>query len=210
MKTVDWYFDFISPFAYLSSVKLDELPGDIILQPKPILFAGLLKHWNTKGPAEIAPMRQYTFRHVAWLADDAGIALSLPPMHPFNPLKLLRLAILLDADVEAVKDIFRFVWAEGNSSDNESEWIELTSKLNLSNAESQIAAPDVKQALITNTQNAIDAGVFGVPTFAVDGELFYGQDSMEFLKAYLANPGYLQSPHIQAADKLPEGTGRKI
>lgn len=209
MKTVDWYFDFISPFAYLSSAKLNELPDGIILQAKPILFAGLLKHWDTKGPAEIEPMRRYTFRHVTWLAEQAGTPLTLPPMHPFNPLKLLRLALLLESDVESVKDIFRFVWAEGNSSDNEAQWQTLTKRFNLTDVDSQIAAPRIKQALIENTKNAIDAGVFGVPTFAVDGELFFGQDSMGFLQAYLADSSYLRRSSMQAADRMPEGIARK-
>lgn len=209
MKTVDWYFDFISPFAYLSSAKLDELPSDIVLRAKPILFAGLLNHWETKGPAEIEPMRQYTFRHVTWLAEQAGLPLTLPPMHPFNPLKLLRLALVLESDIETVKEMFRFVWAEGNSSDNDDQWQDLGKKLKLHDIDSQIAVPDIKQALIDNTQKAIDVGVFGVPTFAVDGELFFGQDSMGFLQEYLANPSYLDSSAMQAADRLPEGTRRK-
>lgn len=209
MKTVDWYFDFISPFAYLSSAKLDELPEGVVLRPKPILFAGILKHWETKGPAEIEPMRQYTFRHITWLAGQAGIPLILPPMHPFNPLKLLRLALVLESDIDAVKEMFRFVWAEGNSSDNESQWLRLHEKLKLMDVDTQIAAPHIKQALIDNTQKAIELGVFGVPTFALDGELFFGQDSMGFLQAYLEDSSYLRSAAMQAADRMPEGVQRK-
>ena len=98
MKTIDWYFDFISPFAYLASASLQRLPESVELRLHPILFAGLLKHHETKGPAEIPSMRRFTFRHIRWLADRHHIELKPPPAHPFNPLPLLRLAIALDAD----------------------------------------------------------------------------------------------------------------
>ena len=121
MTQVDWYFDVISPFAYLASQRLDTLPGQISLRPVPVLFAGLLGHWHTKGPAEIPPMRRFTFRHIAWLAHRDGIPLRFPPCHPFNPLRLLRLAIVLD-DLTAIQRLFRFVWAEGRSADDTPAW----------------------------------------------------------------------------------------
>jgi len=68
MTQVDWYFDVISPFAYLASQRLDPLRAHVTLRPVPVLFAGLLGHWHTKGPAEIPPMRRFTFRHITCLA----------------------------------------------------------------------------------------------------------------------------------------------
>ena len=118
MQQIDWYFDFVSPFAYLASARLARLPESTELIPKPILFAGLLQHWQTLGPAEIPPMRKFTFRHIRWLADRDGIELRLPPMHPFNPLKLLRLCILQGNDSALVPRLFRFVWAAGRSADD--------------------------------------------------------------------------------------------
>ena len=75
MKTADWYFDFISPFAYLQSESLGRLDGKLAIRPVPALFAGLLKHWGQKGPAEMAPKRRFTYRQVQWLAERNGIAL---------------------------------------------------------------------------------------------------------------------------------------
>lgn len=60
MHNIDWYFDFISPFSYLQSELLHTLPADVDIRFKPTLFAGLLKHWDNKGPAEIAPKRTWT------------------------------------------------------------------------------------------------------------------------------------------------------
>ncbi|MFX5570596.1 DsbA family protein, partial [Acinetobacter baumannii] len=79
MKQLEWYFDFISPFAYMQSELLHKLEGVERIQYRPILFAGLLNYWDNKGPAEIAPKRQWTFEHCAWLAHQHGIPLRMLP-----------------------------------------------------------------------------------------------------------------------------------
>ena len=93
MHAAAWYFDVISPFAYLQLVRFDRLPEDLTITYRPILFAGLLGHWGHKGPAEIEAKRLHTYRFSQWRADREGIRLRYPPVHPFNPLKALRLCI---------------------------------------------------------------------------------------------------------------------
>lgn len=208
MKKIDWYFDFISPFAYLASESLARLPQDVVVRAQPILFAGLLNHWQTKGPAEINPMRRFTFRHIRWLADRAEIPLTMPPVHPFNPLKLLRLGIALDNDIALVQRLYRFVWAEGRSTDDPAQWRDLLTELGVDDAESLISAPAVKEQLRKNTETAIACGVFGVPSFVVDGEIFWGYDSIDFVCDFLADPELFDSPGMRAADAMPEGAGR--
>ena len=207
LKTIDWYFDFISPFAYLASESLHRLPEDVTIKPVPVLFGALLNHYETKGPAEMAPMRRFTYRHIQWLADNNDIDLKFPPAHPFNPLKLLRLCIALGSDQEIVQRLFRFVWAEGLSSDNPDDWHGLLSEFEIVNFD-DIVTPQVKETLKANTDAAIAKGVFGVPGFMVDGELFWGFDSMDFLIAYLREPSILQSDGMQQADRVPEGIRR--
>lgn len=209
MKQIDWYFDFISPFSYLASASLERLPEDVELRSRPILFAGLLLRWDTRGPAEIEPMRRFTFRHIRWLADRDGIDLTLPPVHPFNPLKLLRLCIALGGDLATARRLFRFVWAEGRSADDPDHWRELLAELEAPDADALIAAPEIKEKLRHNTSEAIDAGVFGVPGFVVDGEVFWGYDAMDFLLAYLDNPKLLDTAGMRAADAMPVGAQRR-
>ena len=127
-----WYFDFISPYAYLQSTQLDELSKLEKVECTPVLFAGLLKHWDNKGPAEIAPKRKWTFRDIAWLAHKNSIPLQLPPQHPFNPLPLLRLAIVHNNQTDVVQRLFRYVWAEGKSPQDEHAFAELLNELNTS------------------------------------------------------------------------------
>lgn len=109
MKTLDWYFDFVSPYAYLQSTRLDDFAQVALVRCKPILFAGLLNHWGQKGPAEIPGKRRWTFEQVVWQAQKNGITLNLPAAHPFVPLRLLRLAVLFDGSMDVVQRLFRFV-----------------------------------------------------------------------------------------------------
>jgi 2-hydroxychromene-2-carboxylate isomerase len=210
VNTIDWYFDFISPFSYLASECLERLPAGLELRACPVLFAGLLQHWKTRGPAEIAPMRRFTFRHIQWLADSNNIPLILPPVHPFNPLKLLRLCIALGSEPAIAQRLFRFVWAEGRSADDPQDWQDLLTELGIANDEARVTAPEVKAQLRQNTDEAIENGVFGVPSFRVDDEIFWGFDCFDFLLAYLEHPGLLGSPGMRAADGMPQGRGREL
>jgi 2-hydroxychromene-2-carboxylate isomerase len=100
MKTADWYFDFISPFTYLQSERLSRFDGKLAIRPVPVLFAGLLKHWGRKGPAEMATKRRFTYRQVQCVAERNGIPFRFPPQHPFNPVRALRAAVALAIDKE--------------------------------------------------------------------------------------------------------------
>jgi 2-hydroxychromene-2-carboxylate isomerase len=209
-KTVDWYFDFISPFAYLQSEQLDRLPQeDIAIVYRPVLFAGLLDHWGSKGPAELPAKRIFTYRYVHWLAQRHRIALRMPPQHPFNPLRLLRLAIALQNRPDVIRQIFRFVWAEGHSADDPNAWQELTASLALADADAAIARTRVKNQLRSNTDEAAARGVFGVPTFIIDEQLFWGFDATDMVLDYLAHPALLSEPEMLRISQLPAGAQRR-
>ena len=112
MKNANWYFDFLSPFTYLQNCRIDEFSPDLNIQRKPVLFAGLLKHWGTKGPAELPAKRLFTYQHVHWLADQLEAPLRFPEKHPFNPIALLRLCIAGGCTKNAVDAIFKCVWVK--------------------------------------------------------------------------------------------------
>ena len=78
MKRALWYFDFISPFAYIQNLRLDELSNKLNIDRKPLVFAGLLKHWETKGPVELQPKRLFTYRYIQWMANKLGISIRFP------------------------------------------------------------------------------------------------------------------------------------
>ena len=208
MPTADWYFDFVSPFAYLQSERLAELGPRVSVRLRPVLFAALLDHHGQLGPAEIPAKRAFTYRFVVWQAKARGIPLKFPHEHPFNPLPLLRLALACDCTPEAVHRIFRFVWRDGRLPDLPIEWAELAGDLGLPDAAERVASPEVKLALRRNTDEAIGRGVFGVPTLAIGGELFWGVDATAMAADYVAAGCRFADPEYDRVSSLPMGATR--
>ena len=202
-----WYFDFVSPYSYLQFEAYPELVQAAELRP--VLFAGLLNHWGSKGPAEVPAKRLQTYRYTYWLAGQHGIAMAYPPAHPFNPIHALRLAIALECRYTAIKSIFEFIWKEGRSVTD--EWPSLVERLGLTlaAADAMIAAQRVKDVLAANGRQAIDRGVYGVPTFDSGTELFWGLDATDMLLDYLENPSIFDEPEMRRIADLPVGAARK-
>lgn len=203
MTKLQWFFDYISPFSYLQWAHQLSRLEEVDVELTPVLFAGLLKHWGHKGPAEIPGKRRFTYRYIVWLADRLGVPLRMPSTHPFNPLPLLRLSIARGNSPQVVDRLFGFVWREGHVTSERTAWQELMEELNVTGSE--LKDSSVKQALLANGEQAIAKGVFGVPSSVVGGEVFWGVDGFEFLLDYLADPRVIATPAMRAADELPSG-----
>jgi len=188
MKPITCYLDFISPYAYLA---FEALPSSLMgvshrMIYKPVLFAAMLKHHGQLGPAEIAGKREWTYRQVVWQAQQMGVPLDMPLAHPFNPLALLRLAVACSANDEPNRfvcdTLFKHVWQGGAAADDPARLQALALQLE---PQRSVDAPEVKDQLKANTEEAIARGVFGVPTFVVDDKVFWGLDALPMLRAYL-------------------------
>lgn len=208
MSRIAWYFDPISPFAYLQWPRVRELARRHAVDFRPVLLAGLLGHHGHKGPAEIAGKRLFTYRHVTWLARQQGVPLVFPPAHPFNPLAALRLCLAAGNSPDTIGAVFDWIWAEGNAADDAAALAPLGERLGIADVAAAIAAPEVKAQLRANTEAAIAGGVFGVPTLVVDGELFWGNDAFDFAQAFLDDPGLLDAHEMARLATLPEGARR--
>ena len=188
MKQINFYLDFISPYAYLA---FEELPQALMglsysVTYKPLLFAALLKHHGQLGPAEIPAKRDWTYRHVQWLAQTKGLTLDLPAVHPFNPLGVLRLALATDANGQpnryVCETLFKHVWVGGADAADAARLAAITQQL----APRRDPADEaVKAQLRAHAEEAIAEGVFGVPSFVVDGKVFWGLDALPMLRAYM-------------------------
>lgn len=212
MKHITFFFDFISPYAYLAFEKLPEALKGLSYRTdyRPVLFAALLKHHGQLGPAEIPPKRDWTYRQVLWTAHAQGVPMQLPAAHPFNPLGALRLALACGRDGlvnrHVAETVFRHVWRGGADAADAGRLQELRQLLQPARA---VAANDVKAELKANTELALAHGVFGVPTCEVDGRLFWGLDGLAMLREYLqGNPWFASGAWEQAAG-LPQGQTRK-
>jgi 2-hydroxychromene-2-carboxylate isomerase len=205
MASIDWYFDFVSPYSHICVHRLNRISSEI--EYRPVLFAGLLNHWGQKGPAEIPAKRQWTYRWCTWWARELGIPLRFPAAHPFNPLHYLRLSIACRNRPEAVRRIFDSIWTTGEDAADPARFSRLCSELGVDQA--RLSSDEVKTGLRTNTEDAAARGVFGVPSFVVDGEVFWGADAVEFLNAFLADPSVVRNEEMRRVDRLPVAAARK-
>jgi 2-hydroxychromene-2-carboxylate isomerase len=209
-RTAIWYFDIISPYVYLQTADLGRLPRDVTVAPKPVLFAGLLNHAGQKGPAEIPGKRLHTYRQCAWLAAERGMPFRMPPAHPFNPLGALRLLCALGPTLEQAQIASNFVFGEGRDPSDPAELEALGRKLGVSDAGRLGVEEPAKTKLRANTDEAVARGVWGVPTVAIDGELFWGADSFPMLLAFLDDPSLFATDEMRRYADLPTGATRKI
>lgn len=218
MTPIDFYFDPVSPYAYLAFERLPQvLEGcSYAVRYRPILFAALLKAHDQRGPAEIGPKRTWTYRHVLWLARHHGIALRLPAAHPFNPLPLLRLLHACDQGLGPnrwqCEQVLRHVWVDGAAADEPARLQALAAQLG---AARDPASDEVKAALRDATDAALTRGVFGVPTLALataagPARLFWGQDSLAMVAAALrGDDDWFDGPDWAEAGRPRPGVDRR-
>ena len=211
MKHITFWFDFISPYAYLAFEKLPEaLKGlSYEVEYRPVLFAGFLKQHGQLGPAEIPPKRDWTYRQVLWLAHAHGIPMQMPAGHPFNPLGALRLALACGEaghiNRHVAETVFRHVWRGGADAADAQRLAALAAQLQ---PQRDPGSEAVKAELKANTEAAIARGLFGVPTLEVDGKLFWGFDGLPMLREYLEGNAWFASGAWEQAAALPKGQTR--
>ena len=212
MHSLTFYFDVISPYAYLA---FDQLPRTLQglsyqVRYQPVLFGGLLNHHGQLGPVEVAGKREWTYRQSLWLARQQGLDVQLPAAHPFNPLPLLRLAIACDTSGQpnrhVCEAVFKHVWCGGLNPTDPDRLAELIQRLQPARSPD---AQEVKERLRHNTEQAIADGVFGVPSIQADGEMFWGLDALPMLREYLQGDDWYRSPAWTSAVDVPAGIQRK-
>ena len=210
MVTVRCYADPVSPYAWLGLRDLGRLEAAgarIVVHP--VLFAGLLNAHGNIGPAEVPAKRRYLFRDVMREATRRGLPFAGPPGHPFNPLLALRMCTALADDAARGALLMAFTcatWERGADLMDEATLTGLADEKGLDGAGLLAAAqtPAVKQALADATAQAVTDGVFGVPTFRLDGdsELFWGADRIDALL-------WRMQGHAIDEDALREFVGRE-
>ena len=209
MTKAKWYFDFISPFAYLQFARFPQLPNNLEITPVPAVFGAILQHWGQLGPAEIPPKRRFVYRFFQWNADQLGIPFTMPPMHPFNPIPALRLCTAAGAGIENTRAVFDLIYGKGIQPDSPEGIRLIGGALNIPHPESAMQDPVVKDTLRANTAQATSDGVFGVPSFVIDGEVFWGGDSTGMMLDFLENPALFEAPEMKRISNMEMGLTRK-
>lgn len=184
---IEFYFDPISPYAWLAARQRDRIESTgARLDFRPVLFGALLSAHGTKGPAEIPTKRAYTMRDVLRIATRLGIAMEGPPTHPFNPLRALRMCIALEHPEHRRRfglALMDGAWVRGLQLEDDAVLVRLADECELDGRAllARAGEQEIKQRLIDATQKAIADGLFGVPTFRYQNEIFWGEDRIDAL-----------------------------
>ncbi|WP_338864071.1 2-hydroxychromene-2-carboxylate isomerase [Myxococcus stipitatus] len=209
-------FDYLSPYAYLAWTRMPALAArhGRGVEPVPVLLAGVLNATGNIGPAEVPAKRGYIFKHTFRIAHELGVPFGPPPSHPFVPLLPLRVTAAVD-DLEArgrlVSALFAQAWGGGNGVETPEQVAVAIQAAGL-DAPSLLAAAqrqDIKDRVRRNTDEAIAAGAFGVPTVIADGELFFGLDSLGHLERFLRGEDPLKSESLERWKNLPATASRR-
>lgn len=210
-QTIEFHYDIISPFAHVVLARLDELPAGVSVRPVPVLLGAILNHWGQRGPAEISAKRLHTYRQSIFLGKQHGVDIRFPPRHPFTPLKALRLMAGAGADLATVRRAFDFVFSQGRAPDTDEELAAFADAVGI--PVSLAADDNAKAALRTNTDQAIERGVFGVPSFVCakgsGHEVFWGVDAFDMLLAWLADDTLFDREPYSHLDDVTIGIERK-
>ncbi|MCP3980559.1 MAG: 2-hydroxychromene-2-carboxylate isomerase [bacterium] len=216
MNDVRFHFDFVSPYSWLALAESREFAAKHGVRwiARPVVYAKLLEDHGLVGPAETRLKRRYTFHDVLRCAEALGLEFAGVPAHPFRSLEALRTVVLFLEDERAM-DLAVAVadagWGRGQDLTDVDVLASCVEGVGLDagSLRDRIAAPEIKRALGEITADALELGVFGVPTLEWNGELFWGHDRLAHLAARIA--GRLGSPDERAGELLqrPFGVHRR-
>lgn len=189
-KSVRFFHDFSSPFSYLASTQIDAIAArhDASVEWSPILLGGLFRTIGTPNVPLLAMSKAkqaYVHRDMRAWASWWGVPFSFPTVFPIRTVLPLRVAI---AEPAATAHLYRALWVEDRNIGDPEVVASVLFGAGL-DAEALLQAatdPIIKGQLRSNTEDAQAAGACGVPTFAVDGALIWGQDRLDYLEAVLA------------------------
>ena len=199
-----WFYDFVSPFSYLlleQHEKWPKMPFGFV----PVSVNALYLRWGQRAANEVPPKRVFTYRHALFRAEQLAIPFKMPPVHPFDSTKPLLLAAALDADLHTVCAIFRFIWRDGRDPSTPDGFADLCRQLGVPQGERLIEHAQTKARLQRNIDDAIALEVFGVPTFRLNRQLYWGEDALPMVLYCARSPAWLDSPEVRRISALPNG-----
>lgn len=191
--SIDFYFDFGSPTAYLAYRRLQQLQSRYQCQInyRPVLLGGLFKATGNTSPVMVAAKAAYMMKQdLPRFVALYNVPFNNNPHFPINTLHLMRGAVaLLEQDQfdTYIETVFDASWVNGeNMGDAETVANVLTNAgLDAQHIIANTQEPEVKAALISHTEAAVARGCFGAPTMFIGDDMFFGQDRMQFIEMAL-------------------------
>ena len=186
-KFFDFYFDFISPYAFIAHHKIIKLENNykFKINYSPILLGGLHNLHEIKAPAFIPSKAKFMIRDCKMVAEKNKIKFKFNSYFPIRSLNLMRGVLIAEED--GIKDqyinkIFNAIWSDGLNLNDEEVLIKVLKNIDINpktfllRAQSQ----NIKDQLRVKTNEAFKKGIFGAPTFVVKDKIFWGQDRLQY------------------------------
>ena len=196
MKSVEFYFDLGSPYSYLAYYRLLQIAEqqEIQIVYKPILLGGVFKATGNRSPIEIPVKGAYSILDMQRWAEYYQIPMQMNPHFPMNTLTLMRILtgvqlLHLEKFEQVLKLLFDAMFGTPQNLNEPTVLAEVLkpSGFSVEDIMSMVQSDVVKQKLITETEQAIQRGIFGAPTFFVGDEMYWGQDRLHFVEQALNN-----------------------
>ena len=195
-KTVEYYFDFGSPAAYLASTQLKALATDTgaAVIWRPMLLGGVFVATGNHSPASVPAKGKYIFGDFARFAKRYGVPLKINPYFPINTITLMRIAVGLQMRndprfMDYCSAMFRAIWVDAQNLNDPAVVATVVHSAGF-DAQALLALASeqaVKDQLKSETELAVARGIFGAPTFFVGDQMFWGQDRLDFVREALAH-----------------------
>ncbi len=195
-KTVEYYFDFGSPAAYLASTQLKALATDTgaAVIWRPMLLGGVFVATGNHSPASVPAKGKYIFGDFARFAKRYGVPLKINPYFPINTITLMRIAVGLQMRndprfMDYCSAMFRAIWVDAQNMNDPAVVATVLHSAGF-DAQALLALASeqaVKDQLKSETELAVARGIFGAPTFFVGDQMFWGQDRLDFVREALAH-----------------------
>lgn len=199
-KKINFYFDFLSPYSYVAWTWVRAQDYDFTYTP--VSIPSIISHYGTLGPAQIKPKRNYLFKDLLRYTKMNNIPFTSPKNLPFNSLYALRLALAEvsgESQKEVIDTIFRAGWEHGLDIGSDDVLREILAQKGqpVDDLFAKMEAREARIHLKNNISKALEQDLFGVPSFLVDEEIFWGNDSIKYLEMYLAGSDPLDHEKYQ-------------
>jgi 2-hydroxychromene-2-carboxylate isomerase len=190
MPALEFFYDFTSPYSYLASTRVEALAAraGATVSWRPFLLGGVLKATGNRAPIEISAKGAHMLVDLGRWAERLGVDFRFPSVFPVPSILALRTALAAETRgqlVPVTHAVFRAVWVDGKAIGKPEELAPVLSAAGLDGPGLVEAAPQFKETLVKQTQEAVDRGAFGAPSFFVGNELFVGNDRMDFVEEAL-------------------------
>ncbi len=216
-RDVLFHFDVVSPYSWIALMVAERFAVDHGVRwiARPVVYAGLLEATGLIGPVEVPAKRRYTLLDVQRAAARAGLRLVGPPAHPFRSIEALRTICLFAGEPDVLRLSARLAdaaWGEGRSLTDPTVLADVVESVGFDARDlaERIRDERVKARLREHTDQALALGVFGVPTFVLDGELFWGHDRLDHLADRLDDRTKVDTALLERMLERPQAVRRRV